>query len=868
MAPWWGIVIGVVGLLIYWPGIIGAIPGLEENGNLKPLRSLDLRIGDFLHERLAVKPVPKNTPKICVVGITWEDRRKYGAMPWPRDLHARLVRQLDKAGARVIAFDIFFDAPTKLDPVFAKACEETGKVILPRYAKFPERVPISRPWRAKLLSPLEENMRVRRSDDGVFRWELEPATKTLYPSASGKGHINVFYDDDLVARRVPAAIGESGERSAYLPLGIVAGVARMGIRSNDARIEEREIDCGGMRIPLDDTGCVIVNYQPFQQWIDMKPMEMRAVEAGVSWLSEKRRSAPIKFYSYGDVLEGRVPAGAFSGSVVLVGQCDEESREDVHITPYGSQFGVFVQAMLLYETLTGQFLRPVSSWVVAAAIMILSLILGMACFRLRYPRSTYTFVAGGLLVSGLGLVVMLWTVGTLRRHGLVLDAVTPFMLVAGLNLFGGIAASMTRVSRESERRDRDFDLLLAAGQRHTESVEEEHRDYQVAGAAEMAISASHAVHAGEIVADTFWRAVPCEGCLLYVIDEENELSPGERVVRVGFEGGALGEQVTSMAGQLAREARGFGEPAIQSSTDPDWRHADKAPALRTVLAVPLIIRGQTLAVVLLCNKRVTTLSPERQFVESDMRLVAALRYQAAALLENARRYQVEYAMFDGFARSMAKAVDLRDKYTHGHSERVAQYSLEIARELGLSEAEQEIILRAATLHDVGKIGVNDAVLNKPGRLSDAEFELIRSHAAKGYAILKSAPSFEPLLPGIRHHHERYDGKGYPDRLAGEAIPLIARIIAVADTYDAMTSNRIYRKALSPEKARQELIAGAGTQFDPKMVSAFLRFLDKDKDSPAPQPELTQNVPQEGLFINPLARIPGYGVPFPGGARQV
>ena len=830
MAPWWGLAIGVAAVLVYWPGIVGEIPGIRSGADLKLFREADLRIGDLLHSYFAVKPVPEHTPKICVVGITSEDVKKYGAMPWSRDTHARLVRKLDEAKASVIAFDIFFPEETEQDEVFAQACRDAGKVILPRYAEFPERVPLSRPWRTDDFTTLSAGNRPTRFPDGVFRKHLSDAAPSLYPHVWQQAHINIFYDDDVIARRVPVAVGERDLPAAYLALGIVAGMKRLDISPEAARVERQALELGDMRVPLDDSGCIIVNYQPFEEWIDMRPGDVRTLESGVKWLSERRRSAPIEFYPYGDVLEGRISPEVFNDAVVLVGQCIKESREDVHVTPYGSQFGVFVQAMLLYSTLTQQFLRPVGPWVTVGAMLLLAAILGAICFRVRCGGSTYAFVTGGALVVGMALVGILCVVGLLRRHGLVLEA-TPFLLVTGLNLFCGIAAGMARASREAAQSGGQLDLLLAAGRRHAAEGEGNAvlQDGAVAGAAVMAMSSSQAVHSGEIVADTFWRTVPCEGCLLYLMGDPDDPQKVERTVAVGFEGEALRDQVNRLADSLIEDTVGAAGPVIESASDSDWAYANRAPALRTLLRVPLIIRGRTLAVLLACNKRVTLQSPERYFGETDLRLVGALRYQSGALLENANRYRMEYAMFDGFAHSMAKAVDMRDHYTHGHSERVAEFSSQIARRLELTEAEREIIVRAATLHDVGKIGVDDRILNKPGRLSDEEFEMIRSHAAKGYEILKGAPSFEPLLPGIRHHHERHDGRGYPDKLAGGEIPLIARIIAVADAFDAMTSNRIYRKALSFSQARREVVEGSGSQFDPETVTAFLRYLDEPKD---------------------------------------
>ena len=831
MAPLWGVVVGAVAVLVYWPGIAGVIPGVEGLAHLKPLRTVDLRIGDLLHSKIAVRAVPEKTPQICVIGITLADLEEHGPMPWRRDIHARLVRRLDAMGARVVAFDIYFPNPTKWDDAFGDACEATGKVILPRWGIFPERLSVSRPWPRKVsgkgISPIAESGRSARSTDGVFRRRMYEAADTLYPRAFQEAHINMFYDDDIVARRVPAAVGPLGETAYYLPLGVVAAMGSLGVKTEDARVANRFLNYGGVRIPLDPSGCILLNYRPFEKWVDTKPQPIRAIESSINWLGKKLKRSPIEFYSYADVLEDRVHPGAFRDAVVLVGQCVWGSREDVHVTPYGSQFGVFVQAVLVYTTLTRRFLVPVSPWATVAAMMILSLALGAFCFRLRYRGSTYVVVVFGCLLVGLGLVLVLCTVGLFRRHGLVVDA-TPFLMVMGLNLFGGIASSTARVTREADRREREMDLLLAAGERQTAGWPgDESPEYKaIPGAEQMAISASLAVRSPEIVADTFFRTVPCEGCLVHLMEDPLDLSERARTVAAGFSLTALRAQVSGLTEGFADETLAVGRPVLRSRRDPDWPYVNTAPALRTILGVPVVVRGQPLAVVILCNKRVTEDSPERTFSESDIRLVDVLCYQTGALLENARRYRLEYAMFDGFARSMAKAVDVRDPYTHGHSERVAQYSREVARKLGLTAAEQEIVERAATLHDLGKIGVDDAVLNKPGTLSDGESALIQSHAAKGHQILKGAPSFEPLLPGIRCHHERYDGQGYPDGLAGEEIPLIARIIATADAYDAMTSNRKYRKALSSAKARQEMLEGSGSQFDPKVVEAFLRYLDE------------------------------------------
>jgi len=176
--------------------------------------------------------------------------------------------------------------------------------------------------------------------------------------------------------------------------------------------------------------------------------------------------------------------------------------------------------------------------------------------------------------------------------------------------------------------------------------------------------------------------------------------------------------------------------------------------------------------------------------------------------------------------AMIKALEAKDFYTRGHSQRVTLYSMAIAAELGMKGQELEDLHRASVLHDLGKIGVREAVLNKPGRLTEEEFGEIVRHPETAVRILEPIPFFRPLLPAILHHHERFDGKGYPSRLAGRSIPLASRIMAIADTFDAMTSTRAYRKALPVADAIAEIRRCSGTQFDPDIVPAFLACQSK------------------------------------------
>ncbi len=193
-----------------------------------------------------------------------------------------------------------------------------------------------------------------------------------------------------------------------------------------------------------------------------------------------------------------------------------------------------------------------------------------------------------------------------------------------------------------------------------------------------------------------------------------------------------------------------------------------------------------------------------------------------------RKGQME-RMTSQIMKTLAYVIDAKDSYTNGHSLRVAKYSREIAKRVGKSDNYQERIYRMGLLHDVGKIGIPDEIINKEGRLTDEEFNTIKAHTVIGDGILKNMTELPRISLGARHHHERYDGKGYPDHLKGLEIPEEARIIAVADAYDAMTSNRSYRGILPQAEVRKRIVEGIGTQFDPEFAKIMVEMIDEDVD---------------------------------------
>ncbi len=309
------------------------------------------------------------------------------------------------------------------------------------------------------------------------------------------------------------------------------------------------------------------------------------------------------------------------------------------------------------------------------------------------------------------------------------------------------------------------------------------------------------------------------------------------------------ERVKVVAAESAPRTTGLPSPAFAVLAEqfaqgvPILAHGGKAgrfftesslPAeLSSFVAVPLQVRGDMLGVL-----NVFSFTPGKKFDEGHRKMLAVLASRAASALSNAQLFddlRMSNAdlskanlsleeMFQQTVAGFAQALEESDLYTRGHSERVAVYSEILARGLTLPDAEIRRIVQAGVMHDVGKIGVRYDMLNKPGKLTPEEVAVFRRHPEKGKRILEPVPCLHGLIDGCWCHHEWFDGGGYPRGLAGQNIPLVGRIVAIADAYDAMTSDRAYRRALPHDVAIGEIERCAGTQFDPELSEAFVRFV--------------------------------------------
>ena len=306
---------------------------------------------------------------------------------------------------------------------------------------------------------------------------------------------------------------------------------------------------------------------------------------------------------------------------------------------------------------------------------------------------------------------------------------------------------------------------------------------------------------------------PDRATILLVDPDTGAIMP--RAVRPAGAYSSVSEFASSTVVRQALEAR---DAFIVHDVRGDARLQEAASVLlagvRSVICVPLLGRSGPIGA--LYADRLGL----EQFAPDLAEYASAFAGHAAAALETAQLYDDRERHFRATLQAFAKAIDARDPYTAGHSERVTAYSLVLARQSGQFSTEFETIRRAGLLHDIGKVGVPDAVLLKPSKLDPEERKLIEAHVTIGYEMLVSLPFLGASLPAVRGHHERWDGAGYPDRLAGTDIHPHARLMAVADSYDAMTSARPYRSALPAEEAARRLRADSGKQFDPEMVALF------------------------------------------------
>jgi len=323
------------------------------------------------------------------------------------------------------------------------------------------------------------------------------------------------------------------------------------------------------------------------------------------------------------------------------------------------------------------------------------------------------------------------------------------------------------------------------------------------------------------------RLMEASICSLRLIGEENEIvlsaSYGLTIEHFGQEKTTIDNRKS-----IAQQALQDRTPIIITDVHNDKEYTHPEYVMRekvsSLLCVPLVAKEESIGVLTVYSTR------RQRYTQDQVNLLSALADQAAIAVSNAKLHEEIHKSFLRTVKALAAAVDAKDPYTKGHSEAVVKYTLEIAKELNLKREDIEALEIAALLHDIGKIGIKEDVLLKPGKLNENEWRIIKEHPTISAKILGPVEFPEVIMLAVRLHHEQVDGKGYPDGLSKDQIPLHASIIKVADAFDAMTSDRPYRKALPLEVAINELKKGCGTQFHPKVVEAFLRLLQRQEES--------------------------------------
>ncbi|MBN1394850.1 MAG: HD-GYP domain-containing protein [Pirellulales bacterium] len=325
---------------------------------------------------------------------------------------------------------------------------------------------------------------------------------------------------------------------------------------------------------------------------------------------------------------------------------------------------------------------------------------------------------------------------------------------------------------------------------------------------------------GRIALEWLGEVLPAEGLAIYL----SPLSRGEKaIVEAGrsepafiiegncpIETGDFLKLIEHLNSAASKRPIVVNRPNTEG---PDW----PCPRVRQLIAVELIEGENTFGWLMALNHR-----DDAEFGTIEANLLSSVAAILGIHGGNIELYRQQSELIEGIIRSLSSAIDAKDPYTCGHSERVARAAVRLAEELGCDAETRKTIYLAGLLHDVGKIGVEDRVLRKPGKLSGEEYDHIKRHAEIGHHILQDLSKLGDVLPVVLHHHESWDGRGYPQQLDAERIPLAARIVAVADAFDAMTSDRPYRKGMPDEKVDAILREGAGHQWDPMVIDAFFR----------------------------------------------
>lgn len=698
--------------------------------------------------------------------------------PWNRGLFAQLLERIGQERPRAIALDFTFvgSSTAEADEALASAIHRYAPVFLAAYIDPSGQYVMSEP---------------------------------RFAEAGGlSGLINKPRDKDLVVRRLWPAIqlpGRPGDMEYAVEVKIAAQA--LGADLQQVTMTPRQLRFATTagaplrRLPLDGPTLLI---NPLVTTQDLPA------------------------YSCAEILAGKVSPGAFAGKIVLVGTTSEITH-DIYGTPLGLMPGVALSANALLTILTERALHPLPVWLV-----------GLVCFGVAYGAGLAAFSLPAFL-SALATLGLAGAAVALSFWATWLDAPTDWFsptLVSGLAWLGGafyrylVLVLANATMRQQAMTDVSSGALTARqGRRRVKLAYDEAR---------AARHPASLLFIEPLQAET----TTDEPATLRALAEHLQTlaPPGSSVARTGLERFCvvLPRTGTTQALRWAQQAltAHTGHPLVIGLSDTtfpemrsskDWVACAEAALHRARHAIPPMASFDPATDrVVLGTPEEAAPPPTTDHVTELMADLEERNQELEQALTGLR--EAHHEMHEAFimtAKVLVRALETKDPYTAGHSERVSNYAARLAERLHVPPREVEEIREAGLLHDIGKIGLPEGVLHKVGALTDEERNAIRLHHAEGSRILEPLKHFKQIIPLVYYHHERYDGKGFPHGLAGDLIPIGAQIIAVVDSFDAMTTNRGYNVLKTPEEGIVELRRCAGTQFNPAYVEAFAQLIQNE-----------------------------------------
>jgi len=621
-------------------------------------------------------------------------------------------------------------------------------------------------------------------------------------------------EDEIFSKKIK----ESGNilLPVFAPGGLKKENNRMGIyfvrkiTHNLSLLEKNAIGVGHINCVLDEDGVLrrqplfisdrksLFPYLPLAAYLYVKGERIARIRKGCIELTNKETipldyqnhflipyysNLPLSIFSFHEVLEGKVPEHYFKDRVVIIGQITEGlPNADTLNTPVGRKFGVIVLTNTLISLLNKDFLKEVP-------------------FCLYFLFSIFCVYVNFLIFLSLRKIYS-------SLFALFSSLFFLFFLNLHFFLYHSLVFSFTPISFSvflvfwyaNYLNYRKIYLLLTWRETQLRTVEEVSQVTREVGGFELMRS----------VVETLGKSFQDAICILREGNIERKRLP---ILSRYVPSGRESKEIIKFDGEKVKEV-------LKGRKEMEEGEAKIGEKKWNYLIFPLKIGPELVGTLSLYRESRRPFNPE------ERRLFLTLIPQISVALKNLQLYRDTRRLFLESIQALTAAIDAKDPYTEGHSQRVTWLALEIARVMGLSEESLERLRLAALLHDIGKIGIEEKILRKAGNLSKDEYEVIKKHPMVGAQIILPIRELKDIMPAIQYHHERWDGKGYPKGLKGEEIPLFARIIAVADAFDAMTSDRPYRKAKNPMEAAREIIKNSGTQFDPRVVEAFEKVILK------------------------------------------